>query len=190
MKTVKSILIAYLFIHFTFVLMVNLMALSKFSDATERLNSFGYAFVKCIEKPEFINKMEASIGLYVNLTGVNRGYEFFSPNVYRGSVKLIFESDQGQRLDLFQSVESKMKFLTFSLYFNSNLKDKKRRDELLKSVCLRLFSKDEDLDEVHVYADIQLFDEIQYSFKDTYIEDKGKLLLTKIKKSYHETSSI
>ncbi len=189
MKEIKFILLAYLIFHFASVSLVNLMALTKFKDNNERINKFGNAFVQIIERPDFIEQVESSLGLYVNLTGVNRGYEFFSPNVFKGKIDLVFESDSGEKIDLFKSQEAKMKFFTFSLYFNSNLKDKKRRDDILKSVCSRLFSKNVDLNEVYVYADVQLYDPLTIASPDGYVDNKGKILLSKITKSNHEKSS-
>ena len=189
MKNLKILLTAYIVIHFSAVLIVNLIALTKFVRTGDRLNEFGTSIVKHIEKPGFIEHAEDLIGLYVNITGVNRGYEFFSPNVYSGSIKLSFETESGENLKLFKSIESQMKFFTFALYFNANIQDKEKRDDIMKSVCLRLFSKNTDLNQVNIYADVQMYRGLQIAIPEEYVDDKGKILLSKITKNDHEKNS-
>lgn len=190
MKIFKIALLTYFLFHFSLVVLVNLMALTIMKNSNEEFNSIGNAIVQMIEKPPILNNLDSSIGLYVNMTGVDRGYEFFSPNIFGGSIDISFESDDGKQLHLFKSLESRMKFITFCLYLNSNLQDTKKRHEILKSVSRRFFSKQTDLNEVHIYARIEHYERLDIATQECYKDQTEKVLLSKIKKPCHEKYNI
>jgi hypothetical protein len=122
----KVILSVYFFVHFIFVLIVNLSSFSAFDSKTERLSKVGHFCVNEIDIIPVVKPAENLIAFYTNLTGTNRGYEFFSPNVSRASVKLVFISDKGEELQLLHSAESRIKLLTLGVYFNYEIQNKKR----------------------------------------------------------------
>jgi len=190
MKKLKISLFVYLVFHCVMVFLVNIFAFAQFKGTDEKLSSVGTTIVESIHIPQVVRDFKSSLGLYVNVLGVNRGYEFFSPNVYGGSVKLTFETANGEEIELFRSIESQMKYFTFSLHFNANIQDKEKRDQILKSVCARLFTKYPQLQEVQVFADVKLYDALQVSTPQKYYQDKGKILLSKIRNNNHGTSSI
>ena len=183
MKTVKIVLVTYLLFHIVSVLLVNAAAVSNLKGKEERLNKLGKI---CVDEANIRSKVEPiknSLGLYLNLTGVNRGYEFFSPNVANGYMDLVFISDKGKELPLLNSIESDMKELTFNLFFNSVLEDKDKLGEIIKSTCRRLFMQNKNVKGISVYGELKGFKTLKKSNSKNYLKKEKRILLSKVSKS-------
>jgi hypothetical protein len=62
------------------------------------------------------------------------------------------------------------------------MKFKIRRDEVSKSVCKRLFSLHKDLKEVHIYADLRVFNSLEELNSKQYKKTQERVLLSKVRR--------
>jgi len=183
-KEMKNTLKILLVFHIISLLFVNIVAFKDFAEKeTKRLNLLGKAFLsnfKINTIPLFIKN---TIGLYSNMTGTNRGYEFFSPNVSNGSSKLIFISEKGKEIKVLKSIESKVKFLTATYYFNIHIFDEDMKNKLLASISSRIFTLNPQINEISVYIKISKYNKLNNSITKNYNISYEKILLSKIKRN-------
>ena len=181
MKTILKIL---LITHIVSLLFVNIVAFKDFTEKeTKRLNPLGKSFLinfKINSIPAFIKN---TIGLYSNTTGTNRGYEFFSPNISNGSSKFIFTSENGKEIKVLKSIESKVKFLTATYYFNIHIFDEDMRNKLLASICSRIFTLNPLVNGISVSIKFSRYNKLNNSFSENYKISYEKILLSKIKRN-------
>ncbi len=145
--------------------------------------SLGKAFLvnfKIDTIPTFIKN---TVGFYSNMTGTNRGYEFFSPNVSNGSSKLLFISEKDKEIKVLKSIESKVKFLTATYYFNIHIFDEDMKNKLLASICSRIFTLNPQINEISVYIKVSKYNKLNNSFSKNYNISYEKILLSKIKRN-------
>tara|TARA_B100000780_G_C21034269_1_gene414796 strand:- start:342 stop:893 length:552 start_codon:yes stop_codon:yes gene_type:complete len=180
----KLFLKALLITHIISLLFVNIISFKQFSkNETKRLNSFGKSFLvdsKIATIPEFIKN---TIGLYSNLIGSNRGYEFFSPNVSNGSSKLIFISENGQVIEIVKSIESQVKLLTATYHFNTYIFNEKMKNKILASICSRIFTLNPQINEISVYVKFSKYNELKNSYSKNYNISYEKTLLSTVSRN-------
>ena len=183
-KVMKLFLKMLLIVHIISLLFVNIVAFKKFTKKeTKKLNLFGKSFLVDFnigKIPEFIKN---TVGIYSNLIGVNRGYEFFSPNVSNGSSKLIFISDNGQVIKVVKSIESQVKLSTATYYFNAYIFNKKMKSKILASICSRILTLNSQINEISVYIEFSKYNELNNSNSTNYDITYEKILLSKVNRN-------
>ncbi len=180
----KKKLILFLVLHVIIVITVNLFSFSGFQNSKmKKLNRLGNWYINEIKLNEPIEPFRSTIGFYSNITGTNRGYEFFSPNVSSGAVKLRFLSDQGQELKLVNSVESDVKLLTATIYYFKKISKTKIRDSITKSICKRLFEKNKDVKNIKVYLKMSHTDPIAQTDSENFYRKEKEILLSTVQKN-------
>lgn len=165
MKSIKNILKLLFLFHFICVLVVNMSAFKGMDKAEiSKLNAFGRKYVELSNK--VLGKKNDLISLYTNLTGTNRGYEFFSPNISKYYVKTRFINDNNEEIPLYISFESKMKFATAFHYLDSSLEKKKFRNEFLESYAKRIFALNDHINQVKVVMTVFECKKVDNSFEN------------------------
>ena len=184
MKKIRIIFILYLIVNLACLLYINIYLLKVPFLEYKELSDFGECFLNLRRKIDSIPKfIEHPIKFYTNLTGTNRGYEFFSPNVSKSSSKLIFISDKGKEIQLLKSLESSAKLATVTYYFNSFILDEKKRNQLLKSICARLFALNPKVKEISVFLINSKHKNLKKSTSKNHTVDSEKIELAKIKRN-------
>ncbi len=186
MKT-KVLLLIFLGIHIACVLFVNTYALQslKPKNTIGVLNPVGAYCIEHINlqlSSEFIANF---IDGYTNLTGTDRGYEFFSPNISRKDMNLVFISDTGEELQMMQSIEAEIKTFTAISYFNMKILDDTDWHTILRSICKRFFAKYPSVEEITVYADFATYPAIEEA-KQCPPRDEERILISKVQ--YHDST--
>ena len=154
----KTILVIFFIFHIVCVNIINLCAFSGLGEKErEKLNPFGKRYVKIANR--FLKKNEL-ISCYTNFTGTNRGYEFFSPNISRFSLKIKFLETNGKEIPLYNSFESTLKFGTASYYLNSNLFNENLRNEIFESYCKRIFAMNENITKINIVLQITEYNDL------------------------------
>jgi len=175
----KITLLVFFTFHFTCVLMVNMMAIAQINtDTTGDLNTYGKLYHNATKDIEFYKPVENTVSFYTNLTGTNRGYEFFSPNVSKAAVKYSFVSDDGTELRLLDhTFESKTKLLTFTYNSKMFFEEKEERDQFFKGICKTLFTNYPGVNAISIRGVFTTFDPLEESKpEDTFIHGETVLL--------------
>ena len=163
MKALKIGLLAYLVFHLYTSLTINFSGYTQFDNEeyAHRLNPFGKFVAQNIDasahQPNFIKDI---IHFQSTFTGTNRGYSFFSPNVSRFNMKLLFIVDGEEMHVPLNTQESVLKFETASYFFESNFRHKKVRTDILKSFSKWYFASNPDIEKIDVYLDMYQFDNL------------------------------
>jgi hypothetical protein len=164
------------------MLYVNLSTLECLNKVEkDEFSCFGKFYLKFSSIIKYPKYLESTMLIYTNLTGTNRGYEFFSPNVSSKSIKLIFISNKGTEIKIFNSIESDIKLITATYYINSYLVDKKLRNQIFASISSRLFILNPNINEISIYLKISEFRKLKTN--NCSIVKTQTILLSKIKKN-------
>lgn len=154
MKILKISLITFLLWHLFSMFYVNLYAFYEFpKKQISQLNFFGKFYVKHLPdlpSEELVNV----ISFYTNLTGTNRGYEFFSPNVNPASVNIKLQDEKGNEIKILRSFEAEVKYITACHYWTGKLAEKKLSLSIVESLCKRILSKNPDIKKIIVSIEI------------------------------------
>ncbi len=180
----KKKLLLFLMFHIVLVITVNLFSFSEFeSSRLKNLNPIGNWYINETALSPPAEPLKSAIGFYTNMTGTNRGYEFFSPNVSSGSVKLRFISDDGRELQLTKSLESEVKVLTATIYYFKKITKTKVRDSITRSICKRLFEKYGDVNSIKVYLKMRHTDPINGIDPENFQTKEKEILLSTVQKN-------
>jgi len=181
MKTLKKVLTAYLGIHMLFMLIVGFSSFSNFSSQTDEdtyntLNPAGQFVVDMTDWFTIPKPATDFIFFYSIYTGTNRGYSFFSPNISKIKVDILFMAD-GKEVDLpFVTSESKLKFSCANLHLHSRLFEEEERDIILKSISSSIFSNNPEIQELEVYLDLYKYQDIETVRNSEYEVQNKKIL--------------
>ncbi|MDO5615453.1 MAG: hypothetical protein Q4G16_04625 [Cruoricaptor ignavus] len=169
----KTFLLIFLLFHIFCVVIVNLSAFVGLQkEEVARFNWFGKKYIdltKNLDKNEIVS-------CYTNLTGTNRGYEFFSPNVSNFSLQVKFLDENANEIPLYRSFESITKFGTASYYLNSSLLNQKKRNEILASYSKRIFAMNENINKINVVLEVQEYKSLKHKCNNGVF--KKKILCT------------
>lgn len=168
MKVLKNILIGYLVIHLLCMIIIGFASFSTFQseENQENLNPFGKFVANSASYFETPKPVTDAIFFYAKYTGTNRGYSFFSPNISPVKVSMRFMAD-GKQIKLpFKSPESKLKFRSANLHFNSNIFDIEEREIILKSISSSLFNDHPEVDQIDIYLDLFRFNTLENAQKE------------------------
>lgn len=174
MRILKLLLSLFLVIHIFIVLASNFSDYKIFSEPNyiDRLNVFGKKLVNITPSNE--------IGRYTRVCttfmGTDRGYSFFSPNVSRSSVEMVFIGDDGKEINIpFNSAESRLKFSTADSYLESYLlEDEEIRDEIIKSLTKWMFAYNTDLSSIKVYINLLQYNNLYAkNVRENHVQEKS-----------------
>lgn len=173
MKTLKIILGLFLAIHVFTVLAINFSGYKIFSDPNyiDRLNGFGKKIVHNMPS----NEIRSYSRVLATFMGTDRGYSFFSPNVSRSSLDIVFIGNDGKEISIpFNSTESRLKFTTAdSLLESYLLRDEKIRDQILKSLSKWMFTYNKDLSSINVYLNLHHYNNLYAkNVKEYHVQEK------------------
>lgn len=142
------------------MLYVNLYAFYDFpKKQIEHLNFIGKFYVEHLpDVPS--EKLIKSISFYTNLTGTNRGYEFFSPNVNPASVKIKLRDGNGNEIKILRSFEAEVKYITACHYLVGKLAQKKLSISIVESLCKRILSKNPTIKKIIVNIEIVSYENL------------------------------
>ena len=186
MKKIRILFASYLMVHLACLLLVNIFLIQVFSlknkELNKELNTFGKYFLN-LRMDSIPNYIQHPVKSYTNLTGTDSGYGFFTPNAPRASSKFTFISEKGREIKLLKSIESPIKLNAVISRSKSFILDEKKRNELLKSICSRLFTLNPQIKEISVFLEHSKYDKLKKSTSTNYTIDREKIELAKIKRN-------
>jgi hypothetical protein len=183
MKTIKIILIFLFAFHILCLFIINFSAFNDFNkENSQKLNLLGEIYLSNFKPSTDSKFIQQTIEIYSNLTGTNRGYEFFSPNVSNSTVKLIFITNTGEELQILKANASELKRSTASIYINSQLFNPKLRDKILKSIAGRLFGLNPNVKKISVFLHFTNHKDLKNSNSNKCKTEIKTVLLSEINK--------
>jgi hypothetical protein len=161
MKKVKLILCFVLCLHFLGSFIVNLSGLDfsenvYYKTKINTLGKFVTTAVRKIRIPEGANSLMS----YTVYTGTNKGYEFFSPNIPASKTEFLFFANEKPITMPLVSHESKTKFFTATVYLEKYFHTPELRDQILRSISLRLLSLKPEIKKIKIDLKITHFDSL------------------------------
>ncbi len=176
----KNTLKILLILHILSLFIVNYNALTVLIEKKTEFNKISKQVVPYLKKNKIPKGTIERIGIYENLLGADRGFEFFSPNTSSIENKLIFIGNNKEQLYLLASLEGSLKYYTFNNYINLLLPNTESRDFILKNICVHLFQKYQKVNEISVFIVSTTVSELN---NRKVSEKKSKTLIAKIKKN-------
>lgn len=170
MKTLKLLLLLFLIFHVLSTLIINFSGYADFSvdNYQHKLNPFGKHIVNNVAKSVDFAATRPALEFHSSFLGTNRGYSFFSPNVSREYMNLIFVAD-GKTLEIpLSSSESVLKFKTARFFFESNFKNETLRNHILKSFSRWYFLHNAEIDKIDVFFDFYKLNNLAEVKKNGY----------------------
>lgn len=182
----KNTLIIFLLFHVIVVVTVNLFSFKNFSPSkTAKLNYVGQQYITNFQPTDPVEPIKSIVGFYANITGTNRGYEFFSPNVSSGAIQLRFEKENCEEIQLLETSESSVKMVVATIYYFKKIKNEEAKNAITKSICKRIFEKNQDINTIKVYLKMRNVNPIlSYTSESEFLEKE--LLISTVKKHKNE----
>ena len=173
MRILKLSLSFFLVIHVFIALATNFSDYKIFSESNyiDRLNEFGKKLVNITP----VNEVGRYTRPCTTFMGTERGYSFFSPNVSRSSVEMVFVGDDGKEIHIpFNSAESRLKFSTTDSYLESYLvEDEEIRDKIIKSLAKWMFAYNTDLSSIKVYINLLKYNNLYAKdVRENHVQEK------------------
>ncbi|KMQ69713.1 hypothetical protein ACM39_01255 [Chryseobacterium sp. FH2] len=141
MKTLKILLISVLLFHVFSSVIINIQIIKTWKNSTySSLNIYGKNIINYLgyfNIPEFI---QIAMRNYSYYTGIERGYEYYSPNASNKQTKIIFK-DNNNPVDLpGRTFESKFKINSVFTILGGQLENDGFRNKVIQSMSVRLFT--------------------------------------------------
>ncbi|WP_326980932.1 hypothetical protein VUJ46_11495 [Chryseobacterium sp. MYb264] len=176
----KNLLKIFLIFHILSLFIINYNALTVLIEKKTKFNEISKQVVPYLKQNKVSKKTIERIGIYENLLGADRGFEFFSPNVSNSENKLIFIGNNNEQLYLLSSIEGSLKYYTFNNYINPLLPNTENKGFILRNICAHLFQKYQNVDEINVFIVSTMVSELN---NRKVSGKKNKMLIAKIKKN-------
>lgn len=176
----KNTLKFLLILHVLSLFIINYNALTVLIEKKTKFNKISNQIVPYLKQNKISKKAIEGIGTYENFLGSDRGFEFFSPNTSNTDSKLIFIGNNKEQLYLLNSIEGSLKYYTFNNYINQLLPNPESKDFILKNICVHLFQKYQNVNEISVFIVSTTVSELN---NREISEKKNKTLIAKIKKN-------
>lgn len=137
-------------------IMVNIAGLNfeKIKNYKEKINPLGKLITSLAGGIKVSQTMNHIMAFYSVYSGTNKGDEFYSPNVPSSIIDFSYIANgKPINIPLFSS-EAKIKFVTATLYLESYFRKTALRNQILKSISLRIFSIDSTIQKLDINISI------------------------------------
>ncbi|SHK65932.1 hypothetical protein [Chryseobacterium polytrichastri] len=151
MKALKIFLISALLFHVFSSFIINIQIIKTWKTSTySSLNAYGKKLIDYLEyfnTPEFI---QTSMRNYAYYTGIERGYEYYSPNASNKQTKIVFRNNNVS-IDLpGKTFESKFKINSVFTILGGQLENEGFRNKVIQSMSVRLFTLNPNINHMDV----------------------------------------
>lgn len=141
MKTLKTLLLALLVFHILSSVIINLQIIKTWKNSTySSLNESGKGVIDQLEffnTPEFIQRGMRNYSYY---TGIERGYEYYSPNAADKKTEIVFRNGDTPVELPGKTFESAFKTRSVFTILGGQLENEGFRNRVIQSMAVRLFT--------------------------------------------------
>jgi hypothetical protein len=166
MKPLKIFLIALLLFHVLSSSIINIQIIKTWKNSTySSLNIYGKKIIDNLEYIDIPHIIQIGMRNYSYYTGIERGYEYYSPNAANRQTEIIFKNNS-VIVDLpGKTFESKFKIRSVFTILGGQLENDSFRNKVIQSMSVRLFTLHPDISHMEVSIMKQHFpslEEIQH----------------------------
>ena len=167
MKKLQFLLLLLLLLHGILLLLANINSLNHLKSKTIDLNFFGQKYTKYSS----IIKFPEVFILYLNYSGSDRGYAYYSPNVSREKVSFAITDQQNKKIIPIHTESSKFRFNILMINSTKIIENQKIRNQLIKSLSEYIFAKAKNVKELTLKINLKKLKTISEYHKDNKLYD-------------------
>ena len=167
MKKLNLLLFLILLLHGILLFFANINSLNYLKNKPVELNNFGKKYINTnsiIKFPEFLI-------LYLNYSGSDRGYAYYSPNISREKVSFAITDQQNKKIIPINTESSKFRFNILMINSTKIIEDQKIRNQLIKSLSEYIFAKDKRVKKLTLKINLKKLKTLQEFQKENKLYD-------------------
>ncbi|MCK0204816.1 hypothetical protein ACT4R0_02495 [Ornithobacterium rhinotracheale] len=163
----KNFFLLLFFVYIINTLYVNVLLFSFSMGEKEnlRLNFFGSVYLSMYDGYTYHSSLHDGFVKVANLIGVDRGYEFFSPNVSNSKVELLVVVNGENKNILMKSFEGKVKNETFKYLILPKLSKKCFQRKFYNSIANHIHKSSQKIDSASFSMVIKKFSEMKSDYE-------------------------
>jgi hypothetical protein len=151
MKTLKIFLIALLLFHVLSSSIINIQIIKTWKNSTySSLNAYGKKIIDNLESFNVPDIIQIVMRNYSYYTGIERGYEYYSPNAANKQTEIVFKSNAAPVDMPGKTFESKFKIRSIFTILGGQLENDGFRNRVIHSISVRLFTLHPDIKHMEV----------------------------------------
>lgn len=151
MKTLKIVLLALLLFHIGSSFFINIQIIKTWKNSTySSLNAHGKKIIDYLEYFNLPYGVQTGMRNYSYYTGIERGYEYYSPNAADKKTEIIFKNNDTPIMLPGKTFESSFKIKSIFTILGGQLKNEGFRNRVIQSMAVRLFTLHPQINDMNV----------------------------------------
>lgn len=158
MKTLKTLLLVLLLFHIGSSFFINIQIIKTWKNSTyASLNAGGKQVINYLEYFNLPDGIQTGMRNYSYYTGIERGYEYYSPNAADKKTEIIFENNDTPIVLPGKTFESSFKIKSIFTILGGQLENEGFRNRVIQSIAVRLFTVYPQINEMKVLIEKKHF---------------------------------
>lgn len=151
MKTLKLFLTALLLFHVLSSSIINIQIIKTWKNSTySSLNTYGKKIIDNLEYFNVPDIVQTGMRNYSYYTGIERGYEYYSPNAANRQTEIIFKNNAAPVNLPGKTFESAFKIRSIFTILGGQLENDDFRNRVIQSMSVRLFTLHPDISHMEI----------------------------------------
>lgn len=158
MKTLKTLLFALLLFHIVSSFMINVQIIKTWrSSIYSSLNTYGKTIIDSLAYFNISDIIQAGMRNYAYYTGIERGYEYYSPNAADKKTEILFKHNDVPVVLPGKTFESSFKIKSIFTILGGQLENEGFRNRVIQSMAVRLFTLHPEINQMDVVIEKKNF---------------------------------